>query len=204
MAGKFSVGKITKSAGGKSGSATRTAASVASASSPSPRRISTTSRNVALEVARGMTQPKTSELFAPITTASDTSRKRTWRPGEDVAWKKTAEIRWCPPSLNEQLRTHWSKRRKLTELAGLYIANKIGVNTEPPEGQVTVTIQMYRWNPVDADGAHGGCKPLFDAIVRLGWAKDDSEKYMRQIVLPTVVDRKNPRTVISIEYGSVR
>ena len=204
MAEKSSATKITKSAGDRSGSVTTTAASDASASSRSPRRISTTSRNVASEVARGMTQSKTSELFAPGTTDSDTSRKRTWRPGEDVAWKKTLEIPWCPPTLNEQLRTHWSKRRKLTELAGLYIANKIGVNTEPPDGKVIVTIRMYRWNTMDEDGAHGACKPIFDALVRLGWARDDSAKWMHQVMEPVVIDRKNPRTVISIEYGPVR
>jgi len=204
MAGKFLPGKITKSAGGKSGSATTTAASNASLSSRSRKRAFTTLKGAGMAVANATTDQITCGSSAVPATRGNTSEKGTWRPGEDVAWKKTLEIPWCPPSLNRQLRMHWSKRRKLTELAGLYIANKIGVNTEPPDGKVVVTIKMYRWNPVDADGAHGGCKPLFDAIVRLGWARDDSAKWMHQVMEPVVIDRKNPRTVISIEYGPVR
>lgn len=63
-----------------------------------------------------------------------------------------------------------------------------------------VTIQMFRKNPTDRDGAQGACKPIFDAITRLGYTKDDSERWMEQNVLPVKVDRKNPRTEITIEY----
>ena len=44
-------------------------------------------------------------------------------------------------------------------------------------------------------------KPCIDALVRFGWAKDDSERWMEQVVLPVIVD-KTPRTEIVIEKVS--
>jgi len=59
---------------------------------------------------------------------------------------------------------------------------------------------MYRRNPMDSDNAKGACKVVFDAMVRLGWVKDDSERWMEQVVLPVVVDRKSPpRMFITVE-----
>jgi hypothetical protein len=61
---------------------------------------------------------------------------------------------------------------------------------------------MYRKRPMDRDGAQGACKPIFDALVRLGWARDDSEKHMEQVVLPVVVNRRRAsliKTVITVE-----
>ena len=53
---------------------------------------------------------------------------------------------------------------------------------------------------MDRDGGQGACKPVFDALVRFGWAKDDSEEYMEQVVLPVIVDRRNPpKMTISVE-----
>ena len=121
-----------------------------------------------------------------------------------VAWKKSCEVPWAPPDLDEECWHDRTSKRNLAELAGFHVAAKLGANTEPLNGGVTVTIKMYRTKRVSKDELRQLCRPFIKALVRLGWAKDDSEKYMRQIVLPTVVDRKNPRTVISIEYGSVR
>jgi hypothetical protein len=48
----------------------------------------------------------------------------------------------------------------------------------------------------------GVCNPVFDALVRLGWARDDSEKNMEQAVLPVVVDRRRSaavKTSVTIE-----
>jgi hypothetical protein len=63
-----------------------------------------------------------------------------------------------------------------------------------------VTIEMYRRQAMDQDGAYGAAKPLFDALVRTGWARDDSDRWMAQEV-HALVDRKHPRTEIAIEEG---
>jgi hypothetical protein len=100
--------------------------------------------------------------------------------------------------LNRALRTHWSQRRKSLEAAGAYIVAAIGKPEQPERGRVRVKIQMYRRNRMDQDGAVGACKPIFDTLVRLGWARDDSVRWMTQEVLPVVIDRRRPRTEIEI------
>ena len=78
----------------------------------------------------------------------------------------------------------------------------MGKNHGEPPGKVQVTIEMHRKRPMDRDGAQGACKPIFDALVRLGWARDDAELQMEQVVLPVVVDRRRSspvKTVITLE-----
>ena len=110
------------------------------------------------------------------------------------------EIPWVPPTLNQLLRLHWSKRRKMAWTAGAYLI-AAGLSRRQPgtRSRVRVTIQMYRKNPTDRDGAQGSCKVFFDIIRRAGWAVDDSEKWMEQDVLPVIVDRRRPRTKVIIE-----
>jgi hypothetical protein len=109
-----------------------------------------------------------------------------------------AVIPWVPPSLNRALRTHWSGRHRTSKVAAGYLLAGLGKRHGAPPGRVRVTIQMYRKRPMDRDGATGSCKPIFDALVRFGWALDDSEKWMDQVVLPVVVENKPPKTEIEI------
>ncbi|MFH1740200.1 MAG: hypothetical protein ABIH23_14420 [bacterium] len=111
-------------------------------------------------------------------------------------------ILWVPPGLNVQLRMHWAVRRRLTETAAMYIASQIGQNARSETSRVWVSVQMYRYNGMDKDGAMGGCKPIFDALVRLGWAKDDRPEFMEQIVLPVKIERgknRHDRTEITLK-----
>jgi hypothetical protein len=106
-------------------------------------------------------------------------------------------IDWTPPSLNVALRQHWSERRKSLQVAGAYILAAIGRPEQPERGRVRVTIEMYRKQAMDQDGAYGAAKPLFDALVRTGWARDDSNRWMAQEVR-SLVDRRHPRTEIEL------
>jgi hypothetical protein len=58
---------------------------------------------------------------------------------------------------------------------------------------------MYRRHAMDQDGAHGACKPLFDALVELGWARADSPACMEQTVASVIVTRERPRTEIVLQ-----
>ena len=112
----------------------------------------------------------------------------------------TVTIPWVPPTLNKMLRSHWSKRKKDLQTVSIYLAGAgISRPRERESRKIRVAVQIYRKNPTDRDGNQGSCKVIFDSIVRLGLARDDSEKWMEQVVLPVIVDRKNPRTEISIE-----
>ena len=109
-------------------------------------------------------------------------------------------IDWVPPTLNQMLRRHWSEYRKARKLAAAYLLVSAGraPASWSTEGCVEVCIQMYRRQGMDSDGAHGASKPLFDALVELGWARDDSPQSMKQIVGTVIVDRHRPRTEIML------
>lgn len=109
-----------------------------------------------------------------------------------------------PPPLNVTVRTRDFRRREslhqATHTAAALLLVEIGRKQPPETDRVRVTVQMYRWNALDDDGAHGASKPIFDALVRLGWAVDDRPRWMDQRVLPVIIDRVRPaRTEIEIE-----
>jgi len=60
---------------------------------------------------------------------------------------------------------------------------------------------MYRRNPMDRDGAQRSAKPKFEAMVRLGWLKDDSPTGFEEDVKVPLVD-KTPRSESVIEEVS--
>lgn len=101
-------------------------------------------------------------------------------------------IDWTPPTLGKQLRTHPMKLPGLVKVAAVYIVAAIGKPAAREQRKVRVRLTLHR-KPrrkiKDDDNLHGMCKPLFDAIVRLGWAWDDSRKFMEQVVDPVVPDR---------------
>ena len=108
-------------------------------------------------------------------------------------------IPWAPPSNNVALRSHWIKRARLNRTAAAYIVQAIGKPRQVASGRVSVTIQMHRKRSMDHDNLWGASKCIFDSIVKLGWAVDDSPKWMEQQVLPVDVTRSEPWTDISIE-----
>lgn len=61
-----------------------------------------------------------------------------------------------------------------------------------------VRITIYNPRRYDRDNAFGGCKMLFDAIVRLGLARDDREESMCQVVEQEKAPAKLKRTKIEI------
>lgn len=105
-------------------------------------------------------------------------------------------IQWLPPTLNEYSRAHWSRQRKWVRVAAGYIVEQVGKPHSKESGKVRVTVQQYRRHPTDRDGATP--KVILDALVRLGWARDDSEQWM-ETVLPAVKVDRHPRTEITIE-----
>lgn len=48
----------------------------------------------------------------------------------------------------------------------------------PQDRKVRVTIQTFRNRQADHDNESLAWKPCIDALVRFGWAKDDSERWM--------------------------
>jgi len=135
--------------------------------------------------------------------------KLTW---EDLGYRRDVDgeliepkdkisftLNWVPASLNKSLRQHWRERSRQRDVCAGYIVEAIGKRDMPEQHKVRVTVQMFRWAPLDRDNAYGACKIIFDCLRRLGWALGDSEKDMEMVVPEVLVDRKHPRCEISIE-----
>jgi hypothetical protein len=101
-------------------------------------------------------------------------------------------IPWVPPSNNRALRMHWTKRDELVRVAATHVLAVAGRPSTPEWARVRVRIVMRRRRPMDQDNAYGAVKPLVDALVRLGYAVDDSRRWMRLTVAPVGVARNLP------------
>lgn len=64
--------------------------------------------------------------------------------------------------------------------------------------RVRLGITVYRWNLQDKENLYGSTKFLTDAIVRAGWAVDDSHRWM-DLEVKERIDRKEPRTEVYLE-----
>lgn len=111
----------------------------------------------------------------------------------------TATIHWPTPSLNELLRWHWTKRR--TRAAHIARALSLGSArqggpTGPGKRRVTITRHSSRL--LDVDNLVGGCKPVIDAMVKLGWLVDDSPEHVVVTYHQAKSTRKMARTEIEV------
>jgi Holliday junction resolvase RusA-like endonuclease len=110
-----------------------------------------------------------------------------------------------PASLNRVLRWHHRRKTKEREMWERTIAALLGRMALKRLRQVSVSgskmwVRVTIFNPrrYDHDNAFGACKVIFDAIVRLGLAKDDCERDMAQFVLQEKAPGKEKRTQIEI------
>jgi len=110
------------------------------------------------------------------------------------------------PSQNVTDREHWRARgRRLRDmewhlLAAASVAE--GGRRRPPLGtMVSVHITRSSCQLLDHGNLVGGCKQLVDALVRLGFATDDSPDYMAQHYSQAKVARRAEQgTTVAIEW----
>lgn len=86
--------------------------------------------------------------------------------------------RWRPPSLNETLRKHWSKRaRPIRQAADLLAAEAIFQGVPKAKGKRRVSLAIVlsgNQRPYDRDNAW---KLLLDSCVKAGLLVDDSPEW---------------------------
>ena len=75
------------------------------------------------------------------------------------------------PLLNEMLRQHWSKRKKLKEQYHLEILSQ---KPQKFKGRVNVCLTRYSSSVPDPDGVAGSAKMILDAVVDAGIIEDDN------------------------------
>ncbi|MGC2695249.1 MAG: hypothetical protein WA738_05600 [Candidatus Angelobacter sp.] len=110
------------------------------------------------------------------------------------------EIPYCPPSLNEVLRYHWTQKSKLKDCWQLHILCALGLNGHlKPIVKMRCKITLYHSRLFDKDNAYGACKVVVDALksYRLIW--DDTPEYLDLTVEQAKSSRKEARTVIELE-----
>lgn len=104
------------------------------------------------------------------------------------------------PSLNQLIRSHWSKRRALrihyawTIQAALIESGQDISNFKNQKQLIKIT--SYRKIKLDEDNLIGGAKPLIDALKDVNLIKDDSPDYVK-IEYYQIID-KTPKTIIEI------
>lgn len=86
-------------------------------------------------------------------------------------------IRRSIESQNKRDSAHWSKRSRDAKIWYNLIRAQLPPK-ESPDHLVRIHIISYRNRFVDQANLIGGSKPLPDALVRLGYLRDDSLKWM--------------------------
>lgn len=98
------------------------------------------------------------------------------------------DIPLVPPSLNQLLGWHWSKKHRVTkawEEALHHGISKQFATLMKEWGRskmhtlINVTVFSARRRELDEDNLFGGFKPCLDSTKRLGYIYDDSKKYVR-------------------------
>ena len=104
-----------------------------------------------------------------------------------------------PLTNNELLKSHWRKKERDKKSWREWVA---AVARRGPwhhdkyqAPRVVVKITVYRWNLQDKENLYGSTKHLTDAIVRAGWARDDSHRWM-DLEVRERIDRKERRTEV--------
>ena len=101
------------------------------------------------------------------------------------------------PLLNEMLRQHWSKRKKLKEQYHLEILSQ---KPQKFKGKVNVHLTRYSSRVPDPDGIAGGSKPLLDALVDAKVIEDDNIRIVKKFSVDWCkCKRSEQRTEVIIE-----
>jgi hypothetical protein len=125
-----------------------------------------------------------------------------------VSWTLTMQGR-LPASMNERERTHWaSKRRELQEITNelgyLALAAKIPVATGKRFVRITLHKSLRSRVTDDPANRDSRAKSVLDALVKLGYLQDDSDRYLLWLGVHEGERRKVKATVIEIGDCSTR
>lgn len=77
------------------------------------------------------------------------------------------------PLQNEIMRMHWTKKESIKAQIATVLLCQHRRPKVPLAGRPTVNVTRRSTRECDADSGHGG-KLVLDALVRLGWLRDDS------------------------------
>jgi len=105
-----------------------------------------------------------------------------------------------PLSVNRVLRMHWAKRRLYNEqfLNEIFLAkNRLKIFGRPEHSPVQLQITLYicGQSEMDADNAVAACKPIIDALVKVGILLDDDPETVTGV---SVTQIRKPRREVGV------
>lgn len=92
----------------------------------------------------------------------------------------TIPVRLWSPNVSKNW--HWAQRSGHTKRIYTAVIATLGRCHIPADGKRLVEITLIGPRDLDPDNATAACKPLLDAIRRLGWLVDDSPAHLELVV----------------------
>lgn len=92
----------------------------------------------------------------------------------------TIPVRLWSPNVSNNW--HWAQRSRHTGAVLRATWATLGKCHAPPTGKRRVEVTLIGPRDLDPDNATAACKPLLDAIRRLGWLVDDSPAHLELVV----------------------
>lgn len=111
----------------------------------------------------------------------------------DAAVGKLVVVRRRVPSQNQTQYGHWRAYAKERDLWFLLLRAQLPPR-QPPDGPVRLCLRSYRVRQVDFANLVGGAKPIPDALIRLGWIRDDSPRWFHCDYFQFLVPKAEERT----------
>lgn len=103
------------------------------------------------------------------------------------------------PSLNQLLRMHWAKRRRMAKGAALAIRMQTLAAPVASEKR-RVRIERHGKKTLDEDNAYGGCKLVIDCLKDLDLLVDDSPRWLElEVTQSRCAKGEAPQTIITLE-----
>lgn len=102
------------------------------------------------------------------------------------------------PAGNKSTFGHWRDYAKERDIWSVLIRAKLPPKA-PPSHRVRVHVTSYRNRLQDRVNFEAGCKPIPDALVRLGYLKDDAIAWLDDTYEQVICPRAFECTVIRLE-----
>ncbi len=99
------------------------------------------------------------------------------------------------PSQNQSQYRHWTKYKQEKDTWFVLLRAQL-TPRQPPDHAVRMRLTSYRVRLVDYANLVGGAKPIPDALIRLGWLRDDSPRWFFCEYFQIQVPKAEERTVL--------
>ena len=118
-----------------------------------------------------------------------------------------ATIPRIPITNNRYLRMHWALRKQDSDSWWRWCHKQMGFGPfrsgpgKKLHQKACLEITVYRRRRQDPDNAVASVKPLVDAVKRLYWLVDDSDRWVTLIVQEKNARKDHERTEVEVTYG---